>query len=239
MALCQRPLALQEGRRIKKDKHSNELYNVPFYLQDDGADYDGDDSEEEHTEEEKEVLLNIENDAQGISSSRPPASTGPERAPWPPIPSVLSGNFLPLTEASSTSRTLPFHRRTQSQMTLPIGPVSITLPMPADVFHDLNEEDDILNTSYATGRPANSCNGASEKESLDGDDGDNEELLGMLEDSIKNTKNFVELMKETDIRKLLSGEESASQPVIQVFQFDKVTKAKCLYHGHDGKVTTT
>ena len=61
----------------------------------------------------------------------------------------------------------------------------------------------------------------------------------MLEEAIENTDNFVDLMKETYIRKLLSGEEPASQPVIQVFQFDKVPKAKCFRsHGHDGKVTT-
>lgn len=248
------------NKKKKKDKQSNELDNVPFYLQDDGADYDGENSEEEYVEDEEEVLLNIENDAapveeseeqlshnvedqifnswaNSISSSRPPSSTGPPRAPRPPGPTGSSSNSLPTTEVSSSSRTLPLQKSTLSQMRLPIGPISITMPVPTSVLHDLNDDDDIFNTSHTTGTPANSCNGASEKESVDGD---NEELLGMLEEAIENTDNFVDLMKETDIRKLLSGEEPASQPVIQVFQFDKVPKAKCFRsHGHDGKVTTT
>ena len=41
---------------------------MPFYLQDDGADYDGDNSEDEYVEDEEEPL-NIENDADPVEES--------------------------------------------------------------------------------------------------------------------------------------------------------------------------
>ena len=55
-----------------------------------------------------------------------------------------------------------------------------------------------------------------------------------------NTDIYKHMMRETDIRKILSGNKETDQPILQVFQFDKVRNGKSYRsHGHDCKVTTT
>ena len=89
-------------------------------------------------------------------------------------------------------------------------------------------DEDILNTSHATGTPVNSSNE------------DEEDFMSIIEEEIQNAEYYRDIIKDTDIKKLLAGENSGHQPVLQVFNFEKVARAKCYRsHGHDGKVATT
>ena len=49
--------------------------------------------------------------------------------------------------------------------------------------------------------------------------------MANLEDEMENVHAYLDMMKSTDIKGLLSGEQDG-QPVIQVFNFKKVTKSK-------------
>ena len=94
----------------------------------------------------------------------------------------------------------------------------------------------MFNTSHGTGTPHNSDDSAGpEDEEADEDD----VFMANLEDEMENVHSYLDMMKSTDIKKLLSGEQGG-QPVLQVFNFQAVTRAKCFKaSGHDGKVVTT
>ena len=87
---------------------------------------------------------------------------------------------------------------------------------------------DIFNNSHETGTPLNSSNG----------DDDEEAFLEDLENEMNEFEDYIDLLRETDIRSLLSGEKG--QPILQLYNFKKVDKAKCFKaDAHDGKVATT
>ena len=94
----------------------------------------------------------------------------------------------------------------------------------------------MFNTSHGTGTPQNShdSTGLEDEEVVEDD-----VFMANLEDEMENFHAYLDMMKSTDIKELLSGEQDG-QPVLQVFNFQKVTKAKCFKSsGHDGKVVTT
>ena len=92
---------------------------------------------------------------------------------------------------------------------------------------------DILNNSHETGTPLNSSDGEE-----DDDRNSEEEFLKDLENEMNKFGDDIDLLRETDIRSLLSGEKG--QPILQLYNFKKVEKAKCFKaDAHGGKVPTT
>ena len=186
----------------------------------------------------------------GEGDSRSPlGGTAPHQAPRlarkpPSSPASTQGassRRIQSLEIQTSSRTLPlysqhsrnfvscnsFERRVKS--TLPNGIVQVSVDEPLDVFHDLNENDDILNSSHQTGTPQHSL----ERENSD------DELLALLEEETNDDHKFLEMMKDTDIKKVLTGDDSFT-PILQVFNFQNLSQGKCYRaHAHDGKVTTT
>ena len=100
-----------------------------------------------------------------------------------------------------------------------------------DCLYDLNEHDDILNYSRQTGTPALSTD---EQNSED-------EFLEALGDVSNDNQKYLDLMRNTDIRTILSGDDDRSvDPVLQVFNFEILSKGGCYRAcAHDGKITTT
>ena len=252
-----------EEHHKKKKKDNNEVY-VPFGLEDDGANYDTEDSADENDAEgtlndevgsvtgEHEEEIGIEQ-ILTLSPNPPAAALSPAPGPAPalsPAPTSApksttghKGQVEPLSSSSwspaaaSSSRTLPLLSVLQKKKPTQNKTFTVTLPVVADMFHDLDENDDIFNTSHSTGTPENSTHGGSEHQAVDGEE---EEQMALLEEEMENTDLYKHMMRETDIRKILSGNKETDQPILQVFQFDKVRNGKSYRsHGHDCKVTTT
>ena len=114
-----------------------------------------------------------------------------------------------------------------------------------------------LDDSRTTGTPVNSPKGdegiennvfgLENRERLDNDDEEDyevnddeeEEFLRELGIEMAETEHLENILEESDIRKLLMGQENG-QPVLQIYDFKKIAKAKCTRcHAHDGKVATT
>ena len=223
----------------KKSKNDNNLLNnVPFYLEDDGVDYDADSNEESEQLESPAVSSD---DVNAFTIDCPVLST-PSTTSRSVCPPIILGPPSPRPNTAPSSRTMPMISRMNKDIQSkprkdPNQPISITLPAPSDMFYDLNENDDLFNTSHRTGTPERASDCSSEKEVAVEDEDD--VFLAQLEDEMESMDEYLELMKETDIRKLLSGEKQ-NQSVLQVFSFQKVTKAQCFKsQGSDGKVTTT
>ena len=270
--------AKDHNKKQKKKKPTEiEGSNVPFYLEDDGANYDWSDDENDTAAEdlEPEVDNNSSTSAtsQPISLSLPstqllqassnaPAflfgsvdSNSPKKGRevpgsrmLPPGPSASDppGTSAPSgptgtssTPSASVSRTLPINSQlarkivTQSfenrvERTLPNGSLQLTVNEPADCFYDLNENDDILNISHHTGTPQQSV-----------EENSDDELLALLDVEADNDEQYLEMMQNTDIRKLLTA-EGIAEPILQISNFQNLSQGKCYRaHANDGKVATT
>ena len=164
-----------------------------------------------------------------------PEHSGPSGHPGPPGPPGPPGSPGPVgppdelvqssqSRMSASSRTLPL-KTVMEETQKPSKAFEITVPLPEDVMQDIDEN--ILDASHTTGTPATSFQG------------DDEDYMFVIEEEIQNAEYNRDIMKDTDLKKLLAGEDS-DQPVLQVFNFEKVSRAKCYRsHGHDGKVATT
>jgi hypothetical protein len=144
-------------------------------------------------------------------------------------------------EMQTSSRTLPIHSQLSRNLatcksferrietTLPNGLIQVSVDEPIDCLQDLNENDDIFNSSHHTGTPHNSL----------GEVNSEDELLAILEVEVNDDHKYLEMMKDTDIKKVLIGDESL-EPILQVFNLQNLSQGKCYRaHAHDGKVTTT
>ena len=109
------------------------------------------------------------------------------------------------------------------------GMVAVSTPMPADVFFDIDELG--LDTSRQTGTPINS--------EVGDEDTDEEAMMARLEDEINDRDEIKNLMEHTDLRKVLGGQE-CENPVLQIFNFEKLSRAKCYRaHGQDGNIASS
>ena len=88
-----------------------------------------------------------------------------------------------------------------------------------------------LNTSHETGTPANSETGD--------DVFEEEAMMIRMTQEIEKQDELRDLMKGTDIRKLLSGSK-CDDVVLQTFNFEKIGRGKCYRaHGQNGVLATT
>lgn len=233
-------------KRKKKPVEDNELTHVPFWAVDDvHIEEVLAEESEDFLEEESEpidgldVSVDIDIGPTNVDSiCQPTASRSDSSTPSAEPPQSLS----PMSRtAPSSSRTLPIpslkrNNVQQSSLRDHHESCSVTIQEPANVMIDINEDDDLFNTSHGTGTPQNSHNSTV----LDDEEVVEDDLfMANLEDEMENVHAYIDLMKSTDIKKLLSGEQDG-QPVLQVFNFQSVTRAKCFKaSGHDGKVITT
>ena len=258
--------AEEHHKKKKKEKDNNEAY-VPFGLEDDGANYDTEDSADDNddqaaADEVDSVTDAIELEEENVIALPPyspmpaPAqSPAPALSPTPaptrataPLEASTTGTLKGQAEpscssswspaaAASSSRTLPLISILQKKKQSKSKTYTVTLPVVAEMFHDLDENDELFNTSHSTGTPENSTHGAVEPESVDGEE---EEQMAMLEEEMEDIDHYQHMLRDTDIRKILSGNEELNQPILQGFQFEKLRNGKCFRsHGHDSKVTTT
>ena len=216
----------------KKAKEPTIEHHVPFWADDLDIDYDAVGSDEEifpHTQQQN-------------TSQETPV----------PSPNSLAVESLPINPQGSTPA-LPRSMRTQppgcstqrpstSSRTQPIlsnctnkesvvfnGMVTVTQPVPDDVFFDVDEVG--LNTSHETGTPANSETGD--------DVFEEEAMMIRMTQEIEKQDELRDLMKATDIRKLLSGSK-CDDVVLQTFNFEKIGRGKCYRaHGQNGVLATT
>ena len=92
-------------------------------------------------------------------------------------------------------------------------------------------EPDFLDESYGTGTPLNSTK--------ENDDEDEEVFLNDLENEMQEAGEHIDLLKKTNLKLLLTGREKG-QPVVQLFNFKKLARAKCYRSDAlDGKIATT
>ena len=224
----------------------NELTHVPFWAVDDVhieevLAEESEDVLEEESEpiEGHEVSFNIDIGSTNVEAISQPTTSISESSPPPSGPPQ---SLSPMSRtAPSSSRTLPIPsiKRNNVQQSLSRDrhePCSVTIQEPVNVMIDIDENDDLFNTSHGTGTPQNShgSTGLEEEEVVEDD-----VFMANLEEEMENVHAYLDMMKSTDIKELLSGEQDG-QPVLQVFNFQKVTKAKCFKSsGHDGKVVTT
>ena len=281
----------KEHDDLKQKKKSNKRpemggFEVPFYLEDDGADYDdwSDDDNIPATQDSRRTMDKIS--ATPKSSNSPQQSSSGEIMEIPPPTQLMQTSdrtpviYLQDTEAvppqegrtpcptprsprkpttgpsgtrdprsrrkqsldiESSSRTLPLHSQHSRNMatcksferrietTLPNGFIQVSVDEPNDCLHDLNENDDILNSSHQTGTPQNSLD----------EENSEDELMAALEAETNDDHKYLEMMKDTDIRKVLIGGQTL-EPILQVFNFQNLSQGKCYRaHAHDGKATTT
>ena len=99
------------------------------------------------------------------------------------------------------------------------------------VLYDAHENDDIFNLSRETGTP---------QESYD-DENSEDEFLAAIENVANDDNKFRRMIKDTDLRKILAGNNDGTvEPILQVFNFEVLKKGKAYRaHAHDGKVSTT
>ena len=227
-------------QKKKKNVHETDGFQVPFYLEDDGANYD-DWSEDENEETNSEAPI-LETTPSSGTSTRQPSSyptqvSGTRPAPSPPGERLTQGVIV-----QTSSRTLPIlsqlvrgkkqasekNLERSNGSTLPNGTIQVIVDAPADCVHDL-DENDIFNTSHNTGTPQNSLE----------EDNSEDELLAVMRDESIDDQKFLTMMENTDLASILSGHD-LFEPVLQVFNFQILTKGKCYRaHAHDGKITTT
>ena len=237
-------------KRRTKPVEDNELTHVPFWAVEDVhiEEVLAEESEEVLEEESEsveghEVSVDVDISSTNVADISQPTTSRSESSPPPSGPSQ-SLSPKPRT-APSSSRTLPIpsKNRNNVQQTLSrdhLEPCSVTIQEPVNVMIDINENDDLFNTSHGTGTPHNSHDSTGlEDEEVVEEVVEDDVFMANLEDEMENVHAYLDMMKSTDIKELLSGEQD-SQPVLQVFNFQKVTKAKCYKSsGHDGKVVTT
>jgi hypothetical protein len=188
--------------------HETDGFQSPFYLEDDGANYD-DWSDEENVEINSEAVFH-ESLPSPETSTRQPSSCptqGPRtrRPPSPPEERLTQGVIV-----QTSSRTLPIlsqlvrgkNQASEKNIarsngsTFPNGTIQVIVDAPADCVHDL-DENDIVNTSHPTGTPHNS---------LEEENSENE-LLAVLRDESSDDQRFLTMMGNTDLGSILSGHD--------------------------------
>ena len=206
----------------KRKKNDDVEHHVAFYEQNDDTNFDYEASETE-SEDGNEVFQ---------SSPAPTITTFSPNRPTDSNPgqSGVSRSSPPRQEQPPSSRTQPFAPNSDNQMqTLFEGMVAVSTPMPADVFFDIDELG--LDTSRQTGTPINS--------EVGDEDTDEEAMMARLEDEINDRDEIKNLMEHTDLRKVLGGQE-CENPVLQIFNFEKLSRAKCYRaHGQDGNIASS
>ena len=232
----------KEHNEARKKKEMVDLNDVPFYMHDD-VDYDAECQSEEEDVEDYNPSSNPSNIVPPVETSEQQhpseASTHDSRPPPPGLP------FPPATPGTSglfqtCSRTRPITPGPCKSSKNPGKVVQrdvliVSTPLPDNVF---TEQDDLLlNASFQTGTPEISV----DPDDASDDEGDSSNKAEMLriEEEINSSDEYTNLMEATDLKSILSGVEVAGF-TIQVFNFQKLSKAKCFrVHGHDSKIVTT
>ena len=211
----------KKNSKEKKKKVVEEHHDVPFFEEDD-VNYD-DSSEGEDTSE-----IN----AEAVTPTRPPTSVSEPALELSAGASGTSARTQPMPSRPLQRTSIQTDFVERMNETLPNGAIAVTIPRPKNVFFDLNENDDVLNMSHNTGTPQHS----SEAD----DDGSNEvDRLAELEEEFNYSEELLCKMENTDIRNLLTGDKS-TEPIVQVFNFQKLAKAQCFKsHAHDSKRATS
>ena len=121
--------------------------------------------------------------------------------------------FLPF----GSSRTQPIVQNPSHKKTVLFeGSVPVRVPVPDDVFCDIDEVG--LNLSHVTGTPGNSEKGD--------DDTDDELTMARMAEEMDDRDKLQKMMEDTDIWNLLIGQE-CSNVVLQMYNFQKLGRGKC------------
>ena len=240
----------------KKNKKTAEYeHHIPFYALDDAdTNFDPSGSESDH---EKSGHNESDHDESGhdehnkskeshnpfIDSSPPASISGGEGqstmetssvqgiASQPSVSSSRSPpQACPSSMPSGSSRTKPILQNPSHKKKVVFeGSVSVRVPVPDDVFFDIDEVG--LNVSHITGTPSNS-----EKGDVDTDD---ELTMARMAEEMDDRDKLQKMMEDTDIWNLLIGQE-CSNVVLQMYNFQKLGRGKCFRAtAQNGKVAST
>ena len=237
----------------KKKKTAEYEHHIPFYALDDATtNFDPSDSEtdrekSDHGESGHEESDHDENDkSKGsrnpfVDSSPPAVTSGREEQPTIERSSVQDIASLPSGSSSSppparssmpsgSSRTKPIILNPSHKKTVLFdGSLSVSMPVPDDVFFDIDEVG--LNTSHVSGTPGNSEKGD--------DETDDEVTMARMAEEKEDRDELQKMMEDTDIWNLLIGQK-CSHVVLQMYNFQKLGRGKCFRaHAQNGKVAST
>ena len=123
------------------------------------------------------------------------------------------------------------HEQNEPELYIPDLPVEPERLEP-ECVPGPSTDPNFLNETHETGTPLNSTNN---------DDYDDEEELFLedLENEMEEAGGHIDMLKRTNLKLLLTGREKG-QPVVQLFNFRKLVKAKCYRcDALDGKIATT
>ena len=239
------------NQKKKKKKTAEYEHRIPFYALDDAdTNFEPSDSESGH---EKSGHDESDHDESGhdehnkskeshnpFIDSSPPASISHREEQFTmetssvqgiaSQPSGSSSRSPPPACSSGSSRTQPIVQNPSHKKTVLFeGSVPVRVPMPDDVFFDIDEVG--LNVSHETGTPGNSEKGE--------DDTDDELTMARMAEEMDDRDKLQKMMEDTDIWNLLIGKE-CSNVVLQMYNFQKLGRGKCFRaHAQNGTVAST